>query len=310
MLGATNKKLEVNENDWNDDKVNVITTDGALFQMHGSIVSEKSGKVAAALRFANMQETSVVGVTDPTRRVLHLGISSKHCAWMLQHIYHGSIATCLSGDQSEMCHELLELMIVAEEFLCFSLLQECEMRLLHYEPQVCFCWSCSRAVRCDGREENRVAECLYLAAGPSHLINGSTALDILGPIQHLEGMAVQYTIHQVFRPLRWLQCPGMVWAREDSNTTASTWSQHNALASLKRVTIATILSNFREVVQSEAFRESSDWNEREHDEVSPAHTTLHHRILLLQFCLEELATIVPPTGSQSFDDWSQLVYRS
>ena len=301
---VSDDKLESNQKDWRGDEITLLATDGESFMVHESVVATKSAKLAAAIRFAKMQNNSCRGSAwSSGRPVLHVDISSKSCAWMLEHIYHGSIVSGLSREKAQICQDLLELMIVAEEFLCFSLLQECEMRLLHHEQHVCFCWSCSRAVRHHAGEEKGVADCLCVASGPSCFVDGSTALDVLAPIQHLEGLAGQYSIHETTRPASWLQClvPRTLWTRDDS----SIWSYHGALSALKRITISTILSQFPNVVKSEAFQESSDWNDGIlEDEVSFCRHQVAHsggllnRILLLQFCLEELSqqTFPPPSS--------------
>ena len=311
---AVDDELETNHKVWEDDEITLITTNGESFMVHDSIVSAKSAKLAAAFRFAKMQDTSCGGSTNCSlRRSLHVDISSKSCVWMLEHIYHGSIVSGLSRDKAHICQDLLELMIVAEEFLCFSLLQECEMRLLHHDPRVCVCWSCSRAVRRSLGDESSsgfAAECAYVVSGPSCFVDGSTALDVLAPIQHLEGLLAgqQYSIHEVARPASWLQCqsPKTLWTRDDSRI----WSHHGALSALKSLTISTILSQFPHVVKSEAFQESSDWNDGHLDDeevschdrqqgVQGGGGGVLHRTLLLQFCLEELLsqqpTSIPPS---------------
>jgi hypothetical protein len=316
-------KFETNHKVWKDDEITLITTNGESFMVHASVVSAKSAKLAAAFRFAKMQDTSCGGSTNCSfRRVLHVDICSKSCVWMLEHIYHGSIASGLSREKAHICQDLLELMIVAEEFLCFSLLQECEMRLLHHDPRVCFCWSCSRAVRqTPGDESSGFADCACVASGPSCFVDGSTALDVLAPIQHLEGLAGQYSIHEVSRPASWLQCqaPMTLWTRDDS---INIWSYHGALSALKSLTITTILSQFPIVVKSEAFQESSDWNDGNLDDeevscsrqqgVRGGGRVLVHRILLLQFCLEELAqpTTIPPSRLGATGDHNAVTSTS
>jgi hypothetical protein len=313
---VVDETFETNHKVWKDDEITLITTSGESFIVHDSVLSAKSAKLAAACRFAKMQDTSSCGGSTNCcsfRRVLHVDICSKSCLWMLEHIYHGSIVSGLSREKAQICQDLVELMIVAEEFLCFSLLQECEMRLLHHDPRVCFCWSCSRAVRQSPGDESSpegflFADCACVASGPSCFVDGRTALEVLAPIQHLEGLAgqQQYSIHEVSRPASWLQCqaPMTLWTRDDS----SLWSSHGALSALKSLTLSTILSQFPHVVQSEAFQESSDWNANNLDdeEVSGSRqqgrqgggVVLVHRILLLQFCLEELSqepTSIPPS---------------
>jgi ankyrin repeat protein len=114
----------------------LVADDGSRFQAHGALISQKSAKLGAALRFASMSSQSV-GATSLTE--VSVRASSKVCRWMLQHIYHGSILSGeLSRDAQECCWELMELLLAAEEFICRSLVQECEMRLLAADPRECF----------------------------------------------------------------------------------------------------------------------------------------------------------------------------
>jgi len=335
---STNESAMIDhEKDWTDDEVILITNDGIFFVVHESIVSPKSARLEAAIRFAGMQERLLDSTTEnPTsarRRALHVDISSKYCSLMLEHVYHGSIVTGLTRRKDKIFHDLLELMIVAEDFLCFSLLQECEMRLLHHDQQICFCWSCSVAVRHHPRKEEKeegehnndlhTSDCLCYAAGPSCFFNksGSHALDILSHIQSMdEGVSSQYSIHQAAPPESWSPChsPRKMWLRDDSRV----WSEHGALAALKSAVISTIFLHFPDAVQSSSFYGSFDWDEddddgeeQEEEQDEGDNTTedeklnhrsdrlLKHRIRLLQYLLEELSMSVPPPCSlvKSFD---------
>ncbi len=287
---------------WNNEEVILIAADRTSFTVHDSIVSAKSAKLASALRFASMKNTNEA---SDVKRVVTLNISSQHCTWMLQHIYHGSIA-CGWTLGEPTCHEILELMVVGEEFLCFSLVQECEMRLLALNPTACFCWYCAKNVKA---QDDEIAECWYSVTGPSHLLSGNTALDVLAVLQHLRsGVDHNYKIFQVNRPIPWVKLlgPAKTWNQEDGRVS----SLHAAVSCLKDAAIGIILSSFNEVVKSVSFRESVEWTEWDHDEeakrpwVSEKETS--HKILLLQMCLEELTDAALPKPYEKYQSSHKL----
>lgn len=287
---------------WRDEEVLLIAVDGTCFTVHDSIVSSKSAKLASAIRFANMKNTNV---TSPTKKVIDLDISSQLCGWMLQHIYHGSIAFEWSRGEPT-CQDILELMVVAEEFLCFSLLQECEMRLLHSNPSTCFCWSCAKSVKTHSEE---LVECLYFASGPSLLLNGSSALDVLAVLEHLGNDAdFHYNILQVARSAAWFKCavPSKIWNHDDENY----WSLHAATTSLKACVNYIILSSFADVVNSESFQASAIQTEGGHDKegkrLNDPREEISHRILLLQMCLEELSVLELPKAYERYQQYLKI----
>jgi hypothetical protein len=69
---------------------------------------------------------------------------------LLSHCYHGSITFGLMNSPTKQCNQLLEMALVAEEYLCPSLLLECELRLLMHTSRLekhnynaCICVQCS-----------------------------------------------------------------------------------------------------------------------------------------------------------------------
>ena len=165
----------------------VLVTETQDFLVDTEIVSRKSAKLAAAIRFESMNQTS----RGPAR--IRLGISAHMCRWLLQHIYHGSIVSDWHPDPLECASDLMECAMIAEEFLCPSLLQECEMRLLSANPFQCYCWSCCLTVRSTktaavGDEPIACTQCLYRVQGPSQLLTAECVLDALAVSQQLETM--------------------------------------------------------------------------------------------------------------------------
>ena len=115
---------------------------GTKLLAHKSIVSAHCGKLAAQIRFTEsntqelLQDHLVVQVDN---------ISSPLVAKMLLcHCYHGSILFGLRKTPTEQCNQLIELATLADEYLCPSLLLECELRLLERRSaSLCLCPHCS-----------------------------------------------------------------------------------------------------------------------------------------------------------------------
>jgi ankyrin repeat protein len=271
----------LNENVPNEEIIVLIADDGTRFVVHGSIVSQKSAKIASAVRFAKMNQS--FGHNKPPE--IQVAVEPRLCKLMLQHFYHGSISCGWSRGREQSCRDILELMLVAEEFLCLSLIQECEMRLLSTDPTRCFCWSCAKAVRCLSGKD-RLSECMYCVDGSCSLLTGTSVLDVLAVVQHMESLDLKYGIRVIPIPLTSLTCmqSSRAWANHDNR-----WKIIKAVCSLKDHAIAVILNNFAEVVKSGSFQESAELNEASQLD-SLAYDMSHQASLLLQMCLEELAT--------------------
>lgn len=261
------------------DRVILVAGKNERFVVSSSIVAQKSAKFESAIRFAKMNE-STTEITE-----IQLDMDPRLCKFMLQHIYHGSICTGWSGNNEQICQDLLDLMVVAEESLCFSLIQECEMRLLSSNPTSCFCLSCSKTGRSYSstvdQDKNYFTECMYCVEGPSLLLTGSRVLDVLAICQYLESLELKYDIYIVPSSLASLKCitASMTWANKNN-----TWSTARPICLLKDVAIFTALMEFPQVVKSDSFLESIEMN-REAFQVS---NTLPQQILLLQTCLDDL----------------------
>ncbi|CAJ1945655.1 unnamed protein product [Cylindrotheca closterium] len=267
------------ENNWHgDDKVFLVIRGGEKFLVHASIVSLKSEKLASAIRFASMNDDP-----DDTERIpeVFVDIDGRMLRYMLQHIYHGSVFAGWPSNEDEIFRDLLDLMVVAEEALCPSLLQECEMRLLSSNPTRCFCWSCSKAVRSSLLNYWQAAECMYLTEGFGLLVTGSRALDVLAITEFVSGFELEYSIRIAPIPYpntRYIPA-SEAWGKFDE-----TWKTARAIRLLKDQATMIILLRFRTVIESVSFQESVQYNA---DPTSSLNLLSHQR-LLLQTCLEEL----------------------
>jgi hypothetical protein len=206
--------------------------------------------------------------------------SNKVCRWMLQHIYHGSILSReLSRDGQECCWELLELLLAAEEFICRSLVQECEMRLLAADPRQCFCVACARA----GTIQDQQVDSHYLVDGPSHCITPDSALDVLAVAQHVSEACLE---------AEYMLCV------TNNGTLVSSWAYNSngssggvdddasvlkPMQALREVAVCTVLQGFQAVSQSDTFASQLA------DDATNTNSTLKADEWLLQMCLQELA---------------------
>jgi len=212
----------------------LISNEGSRFLAHSAVLSQKSDKLAAAIRFNSMAEGA-----DNQNGVVEIKVnaSSQLCRWMLQHIYHGSIVSQVPKNSVELSRSLCELMLVAEEFICPSLMQECEMRLLSAEPwRHCFCRFCTR----QGRTETESKHGSYQVIGPSASIRADTALDVLAVSQHLSDS---------------LRDTDFYTLRVATDDTLASLVTTKPLETLQAVSIDQILLSFYEVSESAAFLE-------------------------------------------------------
>ena len=204
----------------------LVVADGRRLHTHKSILSSKSAKLDAALRF-----TALNGEKE-----VRLDVSFRAASFLLQHCYHGSILRGLSPSPSDRCRELLELSLLAEEFLCPSLVLECEMRLLSDDGTECFgrcCASCSR----------------YAVQSPSRSITAEKAINVLAVSQR--GFSMPSRSYVDLQPSNAPHVEGkgfFFWARA--------------------VALKTILQQFSEVLRSPACRAASEpcWTQELFDE--------------------------------------------
>ena len=258
------------------DTLTIIANDGSRFLVHASVVSEKSEKLASAIRFAQMKSDEEPWDESTN---LNLDIEPDFCIILIQHMYHGSV--CFGWpdlEESEMCRFLLELMIVAEEFLIPSLVQEIEMRLMSPKPFKCFCWDCCEAVRfTPSNGSKKEAQCLYAINGISLLVNRDTALDVLSLTDYLGGL--DYSIFSAPIALEIWVRPEKMWATYDTEVSQQkTWKKSKALGFLRNIAILTILKDFDHVTNRPDFCLATEDDQR-HD---------FQKQILLQLCLDEL----------------------
>ena len=121
-----------------DDEFDLVVEGGVKLCAHRSIVSVRCGKLAAQIRFTESNSS------DVDRLTIHVDLPPLVTKMLLSHIYHGSVSFGLRGSPTEQCQQLLELALLAEEYLCPSLLLECELRLLERSScTLCICPQCS-----------------------------------------------------------------------------------------------------------------------------------------------------------------------
>mmetsp|Transcript_23160 Transcript_23160/g.39588 ORF Transcript_23160/g.39588 Transcript_23160/m.39588 type:complete len:668 (-) Transcript_23160:1430-3433(-) len=188
----------------------LLVADGEKLLAHKSIVSAKSGKLAAQIRFTEIHAQECGG-----RISVHVDIPLLVAKMLLQHCYHGSIAFGLMKSPMKQCHQLLELALIAEEYLCPSLILECEIRLLMQTSSPnCICPQCcsgaistEKQIECPTRlqclenaRKNGNADDLcepagvyayktssfIMLSGQNGLITAGTAIDVLAVSQQLE----------------------------------------------------------------------------------------------------------------------------
>jgi len=150
IISDSSEKKQDNHNSTLAEDEFFVVVDGEKLLAHKSIVSAKSGKLAAHIRFTegHSQECRL-----GDRLSVHVNLPLSIAKMMLQHCYHVSIAFGLMQSPIKQCHQLLEMALVAEEYLCPSLLLECEIRLLMQTSSPnCICpHCCSGAISSEDR---------------------------------------------------------------------------------------------------------------------------------------------------------------
>jgi hypothetical protein len=211
------------------------------------MVLRQSHKFAAAIRFARLTtEQSRVSVDgdSPTNELLRVNVdlSSTLCRRLLEHLYHGSLAKGFSNDRFTFCNELLELLLVGDEYICLSLVHECLWRLLASADDYdrCLCGVC--------RTELSARCCSSVSAeqrlGPSHLVSAETVLDVLAAFQHISVV-------------------------QDGNCVLNN-SAGNLVSALREMAFCIALCEFGSVVKSEAFEAQFNHSIEEYQQTSSA----------------------------------------
>ena len=172
--------------------------------VHKSIISARSGKLAAAIHFMEAQGRD----TKEGKLCVSIDLPLLLAKMLVCHIYHGSISFGLMASPLKRSEQLLELALVAEEYLCPSLLMEVEMRMLETKNDDCFCAYCSGAAMTPkdestcpiaieflDRAEQNVGDCHSQPSGiyfykashfnVSSLISPESAINVLAVAQQL-----------------------------------------------------------------------------------------------------------------------------
>jgi hypothetical protein len=283
---VNDKFVSVEDHHLKEDEFYLIVEHQKLIA-HKSIVSRKSGKLAAAIRFNESQLAN-----DSDSLSIRLDLPLAVAKLLLAHIYHGSIIFGLKAAADLQCQQLLELALLAEEYLCPSLIMECEMRLLAYGSRECVCRNClaERNLRCEGgdnrcynRDETMKRHLYNIPGGCSSLITPQTALDVLAVSQQLEESA---GFHEGFYETRCLNSGEIQRAQSPGQIVTTPF------VAAKIESISTILRNFKGVITADSFLRQTD-DEKEHMSSSPSDPLVMNdkdesAIMLLLLCLDEL----------------------
>jgi len=225
---------------------------------HREILSMKSQKLDAAMRFALLQQNNILDEEIPPIDI-HLDVSLKMAYFLVQHCYHGSIIFGLSIDKNECCRELLELAVIAEEYICPTLFQEVEMRLISSKPRDCFSWCCcDRIEQVSHHATNESPEassffCHYSVESPSNLINAQNAIDTLSLSKEDFIVTDNYTI-KVHQGLSFAEDASLKHLQKLNHFDEYVY--HTPLASVKAVSLKTILQDFSNIIKSDTY---FDW---------------------------------------------------
>ena len=238
---------------------------------HKSILSMKSQKLAAAIRFATLQNWDNIEESQQNGKTISipLDMTSKMASFFIQHCYHGSISHGLSLDNTICCHELLELAYIAEEYLCPSLALEVEMRMLSSKPRGCYCWCCCDQIEhlpcnvtssqmldthLDHFESIQYFNCHYCVKSPSTLIHANTVIDTLSLQQQQHESLVpsdNYSIHAYYS-----FSPNKKTLKENDTVTYNhEFIYTNPFMAVKAISMKTILQEFKFCLKSDRYLE-------------------------------------------------------
>ena len=280
-----------------------LVAEGTKLLVHRSIISARSGKLAAAIRFAEVQEqyNDKKGGTMSIVIDLPLLIAKM----LICHCYHGSISFGLMSSASPLkrCEQLLELALLAEEYLLPSLITEVEMRLLDTKGSDCFCAYCSGASLSpsDAVELPVARQCLALdeenieptgvyfqkashsnTISQSSLISPGSSLSVLAVSQQLSSSSQSGSYK-----LKYIKCQeSVVNSCIDVEKDANAGTIDAPFLACKAVAVHTLLREFK-VFMHLANAESDDIPTLIDIENDSGIDETH--IFLLRTCLEELA---------------------
>lgn len=245
-------------------RVLVKANDGGTFLVHDEVFADRCDKLAGSIRFAKASRQFQDNDVE-----VETGISSQQCRWLIEHVYCGSMISSLPASRVECCETLLELYLVAEEFLCSSLMKECEMRLVAPEElyNSCFCLDCwSR-------------QTVEMNLSPFHghhsfLITEETVLNVLSLLTELRSET-----HRFENATYNIQIK-----------TESAFLEYPPMEYLWEVTTRFIIGRFGKI------RNSESWST--HIELVEQGSSMELSLSFLQFCVEEMAEQVCVSRAQ------------
>jgi ankyrin repeat protein len=260
----------------------IVAEDGIRLGTHSSILLQKSEKLGAAFRFASMSQKW--DKDHGTLLQMEVSIPSEMCVWLLHHIYHGSLPSIVWSGPIDCAREnLLELLLIGDEFLCPSLVQECEIRLVSAEKR-CFCWSCCERTGC---VENEQFDCFYRTemlpfSEAQGYVTPKCAVDILAIAQRVGGTSAESEMNGCrFQAVSVSdQCAYNNLAAVCQGSASDTGSKLCPMEALRCVARRTILQDFESVARSDSFRSQLD--------SCDAAEWTRAQECLLEMCLEEL----------------------
>jgi hypothetical protein len=224
----------------------------------------------------------------------------------LCHCYHGSMSFGLVACPLKRSEQLLKLALVAEEYLCPSLLAEVEMRLLETKSSDCFCAYCSGTSlssnvvpKCPVTRQylvqagQNVDECettgvyFYKASrfntnSPSSLISPESALNILATAQQLELSSCSQNGSYALKYTKCQESVASTCINVERDMDAGVLTA--PFLACKSFAVLTLLRDFKAFMQHSKEEDDAPLIADERD----AGLDDNH-VLLLRTCLEELA---------------------
>lgn len=230
----------------------LVSKNNNQFDVH-SMILEPCEKLGAALRFVNSSVSN-------SKMEVHIGLNDEDLILLLEHLYHGSMLSIDSKDRIATFSKLMDLMLISEEYLCVSLLQECEMRLLADKDTFdrCFCCFClAKPDKIDSSDT--MSRCKYEVSGPSALINDNNVVDLLAVLSQLRIDHMDYCLDVL----------ELHTIRKGSK---------RPLEQLREQALVHVISNFGNVTRSEAWKHHVEGNDATDIEAS-----------FLRLCLDDLS---------------------
>ena len=305
-----------------EDEFYLVIGDERLLA-HKSIVSAKSGKLAAQIRFT-MANSDKGRAGNPL--LVNVDLPLLVAKMLLCHCYHDSIAFGLPTLPLKHCHQLLELALVAEEYICPSLLLEIEMRLLMpTSSPACICPHCCGispeeqpdcpiALKClEKAKQNQYCEpagvysykTSNFISSQGGLITPDSAIDVLAVAQQLdqssscrqELYALKYCRSgSIEDPKSTVTMPSFGGWNIDVIKSIGAGCIEVPFAAAKTTAIGKMLRDFSAVITSDSYsrqiKSDVDDNaviEADNPFAEETQSGSEDATLLLQTCLEELA---------------------